>query len=130
MSGISAYRGGPGIEQISRRDRLPESRLPDGDSAPPIDGYLEQKLPSVLFQPSLDQALVEALEPTVFDRTILQPERFQNLIDSTRDELSRWRESSEDDERRRMLQAADDVLSRTSELRDALALLRSLVQRA
>lgn len=130
MSGINAYRGGPGIELISRRDRAPEAQLPEGNSAPPIDGNLQLKLPSVLFQPSLDQALVGALEPTILDRTILQPEHFQALIESSRDDLNRIGESTANEDDRQVLQAADEALMRIAELRDALSLLRSVIQRA
>ena len=130
MAGINAYSGGPGIAQISRRDRLPEPQLPAGDSAPPIDGALQLKLPGVLFRPSLDQALTEALEPDIHHRSILQPERFQSLIDSSRDQLEQEAQAIEDESNRERLREAIGVLERTADLRDALRLLRSLVQRA
>ncbi len=127
---IGAYQGGPGIEQISRRNNQSESQLPQGESTPPIDSVVQLQLPQVLFQPSLDQALTEALQPTIQDRSILRPERFQALVESSREQLLDLADSIKQDTARERLREADEVLGRTVELRELLRSLQSLVQQA
>jgi hypothetical protein len=127
---IGSFRPGPGIEQISRARDVATSRLPDGESPPPIDGVLQLQLPTVLFQPSLDQALIQALSPTIDDRSILQPERFTALIEQAREQLNAAAAENQNAIAQQRLRDADRLLSQASELHDFLNTSRSIIQRA
>ena len=118
------YRPGPGIETVSRSAEPEAPQLPEGDEVPITPSAIEQQLPSVLFRPTLDEALVDAIAPTLIDQSILDPEAFSATSDRTQTELENLIQTTTDENVRRDVSAALQLLSDNQNLRQFLQTTR------
>ncbi|MDR1413856.1 MAG: hypothetical protein LBI56_02890 [Puniceicoccales bacterium] len=75
-----------GISKLSSRNQ--RSHLPSSTSVDPCEGKIEEKLKKILEIKTLNQAMVQLLQPGITDRSILTPQKFRLKIQQVCDIFS------------------------------------------
>ena len=76
VNGISFQRG---IDYVSRHQPDDETKLPEAAAFVPGDAAVSHRLDQVLYRPSVEEAALDKLRPSVSDRAILAPGRYGRL---------------------------------------------------
>jgi hypothetical protein len=91
MAGINGASNGiqfnRGIDFVSRRAEEDDGVLPDSAPVVPGDAPISRRLDEVLYQPSVDESILDQLRPVVSDRNILAPGRYGRLSEETEVQL-------------------------------------------
>lgn len=118
-----------GIERISITSGPEVARLPQTADVVPGDIAVEQKLADILYSPSWQQQLLDAIRTQVENREMLVPARYQAMLESAQEHLRLAAEKEENDEDREDLEAAAKFLDGAKELRDLLNTYRHLLHK-
>ena len=119
-----------GIERVLPRVETTAPRLPEAAEVDPGVGRAERQLDDVLFPPSLEQSLVEALRPEISQREILTPVGYEAALAETAQQLEQAARENADTTQRERLQQASDLLQDEMELRELLRTYRHLLHQA
>lgn len=119
-----------GIERVIAHDELRPAGLPASQRALPGEAVVAQRLNEVLYPPSIEQALAEALRPDVQDREVLTPGGYRQALDDSAAQLRAAAGAAADPADRAALEAGLAILREDAGLRDLLATYRNLLHRA
>lgn len=118
-----------GIEQITWAEARDLTPLPERSSLTPSEFGIESHLDKLFHYPDRDERLLNALKPSITDRTILLPTRYTTLFTESRELLATAaREYSPSDAT--TLMAAAQLLESEQLARDLLAHYCGLLIRA
>ena len=118
-----------GIEQILTQQGPAAPKLPDAELLPGSVGY-QQQLSSVLFPPSVEQALVDSFRPEVHNRAMLTPVGFSDALKATMSDLREAANQEISATDKHKLQDAMNLLEEDRGLRDLLGTYRQILHRA
>lgn len=110
-----------GLERIIQGEDNP-APMPHQQSVTPTDIEAVGQLDRLFRQPSLEDALDNAMRPTVEHRELLSPGAFRDALDRAHDELRTL--AGEDEPGARTLNRCARLLKDEFELRDLLAMYR------
>lgn len=116
-----------GIDDVDYQAAVLPPSLPTQGRFVPGDAPVAERLAEVLRPPTLDQNFVESLRPTITDRSLLAPERYEDMSAVAESELRSAAAAQSDERSRRTLERAIDVLQEDQSLRSLLAANRHLL---
>ena len=118
-----------GIEQILTQQGPAAPKLPDAELLPGSVGY-QQQLSTVLFPPSVEQALVDSFRPEINNRAMLTPVGFSDALKTTMTELDEAANRTISSNDKEKLREAMNLLDEDRGLRDLLGTYRQILHRA
>ncbi len=118
-----------GIERISVSTGPEVTRLSQTADVVPGDIAVEQKLADILYAPSWQQQLLDAIRAQVQNREMLMPARYHSMIEAAQEHLRLAAEKEDDEEGREDLEEAAKFLDGAKELRDLLNTYRHLLHK-
>lgn len=120
-----------GIEQILWREDIQDAKLPqDKGALTPSDDFLDVKLGKVFDAPSLDSYILDHLRPSLRDKALLIPARYQAALQEVHHELQRMSNENVDSGDGEVVRDAAALLQGEEVLMGLLNTYRNLLHRA
>jgi hypothetical protein len=120
-----------GIEQILWGDKVKTANLPEDRGAiTPSADLPDARLERLFNAPSLENFIAGLLKPSLKDKGLLIPARYQVALRHVRDLLKQMAEGADDSEEGRTLEDAAALLEQEDGLMELLNTYRNILHRA